>query len=165
MDPFEVDIQLSLRGSSTAQKFRTFLARYIFAEKYLDWAESTYKKPRGSFLRLNAREAASKQISHISEYLEAIDRPDTRSKRSVEHGLNLHSFAHIYEHCGAFSFLFYVHTQFRELKYESLELLAQRIDESSTWSTFAVEKKEWFSKCVSLYKMDCGMSQNPNISC
>lgn len=157
MDPFEVDIQLSLRGSSTAQRFRTFLARYIFAEKYLDWAVSKYQKPRDSFLRLDARAAASKQISYVSEYLEAIERPDKRNKRSVEHGLKLHSFAHIYAHSGAFAFLFYVHTQFRELKCESLEMLVWRIKLSSIWSTLATEKKGWFSDCVSLYKMDCGM--------
>ncbi|KAJ5267826.1 hypothetical protein N7478_010634 [Penicillium angulare] len=155
MDPFEVDIIMSLRGASTAQRLRTFLARYIFAEKYLDWAESAYKKPRVSFLRLDAKDAASKQIPHISEYLQAIDRSDNRNKRSVEQGLKFHSFEHIYKHSGAFAFLFYVHTQFRELKYESLELLAQTINKSPTWSTFAVDKTGWFSECVTLYKKSC----------
>ncbi|KAJ5938305.1 hypothetical protein N7466_001439 [Penicillium verhagenii] len=161
MDPLEVDIQLSLRGCSLAQKFRAILARYIFAQKYLDWAETTYELPRVSFLLLDAKGADSKRKdSYIRNYLGAIDRSSTGNQRSVQIGVKMHSFEHIYGKIGTFSFLFYVYSYFRGLKYSSLKCLADLIRDSPIWSELAETSEGWFKNCVLLYKKDCAEYRN-----
>jgi hypothetical protein len=159
-DPRHVDIQLSKCGSSWTRKFRGWLARYSFANEYLNWAQTKYEKPRDQFLILDAKDADHRGKggkSHVSEFMEVINDKAESTRKAIQYGLKYHSFEHVYGSRGPSAFLFGVFSAFRRFSYPNMPALAHSIHQSSTWSTMADRKADWVSRCLLIYNENCGI--------
>jgi hypothetical protein len=157
-DFFMIDIELSERRVTRYQKFRGWLARYLYAERYLTWAETTYSKPRKTFLILDQKDLDNRGKGRIKEYLTGINRNDLKNHRAIKYGVKYHSFEEIYGNQGVCAILSQVFTTFRNIPYLHFHSLAEAIRKSPEWSSLAKEKANWLSKCLSIYREERGQS-------
>ncbi|CAI7623074.1 unnamed protein product [Penicillium manginii] len=157
-DPRLVDIDLSERHTSTTRKFRGWLGRYSLAEDYLAWVQSTYKRPRNSFLNLNEKDADKKGQGHIAEYLSLVDLPKGKSHKAIRIGLKYISFEQVYDNPGVSVLLCHLFTAFRDFPYSQFRSLADAIQRSEEWSNLARTKADWICQCRSIYNGDSGRS-------
>lgn len=155
-DFFMIDIDLSDSRVTINQKFRGWLARYLYAERYLTWAETTYSQPRERFLVLDERDAGNRTKGRIKEYLIKINRNNEKNHKAIKYGVKYHSFEEIYGNHGVCAILSQVFTKFRNLSYQHFHLLAEEIRNSSKWSSLAREKDNWLSMCLSIYSQERG---------
>ncbi|OJJ42049.1 hypothetical protein ASPZODRAFT_1670980 [Penicilliopsis zonata CBS 506.65] len=154
LDPRLVDIKLAARGSTLTAKFRAGLARYSFANDYLDWAEKHSEKPRHEFLNKETKDADNRGSGCVSKYLDEIGQNTEEARKAIQYGLKYHSIEYIYGSCGVCAFLFFVFAAFRGLTYGHLQLLAASIRKSE-WSAFSEAKAHWVSNCLSIYVENC----------
>ncbi|KAJ6070709.1 hypothetical protein N7467_012028 [Penicillium canescens] len=151
-DFFMIDIELSERRVTRYQKFRGWLARYLYAERYLTWAEKTYSQPRKTFLILNQKDLDNRGKGRIKEYLIVIKRNDSKNHRAIKYGVKYHSFEEVYGNQGVCAILSQVFTTFRDIPYLHFRSLAEELRKSPEWSSLAEEKADWLSKCLSIYR-------------
>ncbi|OQE67171.1 hypothetical protein PENNAL_c0178G07858 [Penicillium nalgiovense] len=153
-DFFMIDIELSESRVTIYQKFRGWLARYLYAERYLTWAETTYSQPRTKFLVLNEKDFENRTKGRIKEYLIKINRNDEKNHRAIKYGVKYHSFGEIYGSHDVCAILSQVFSKFRNLSYRNFHSLAEEIHNSSKWSSLAREKANWLSMCLSIYSQE-----------